>query len=239
MSTPSRRLGWALAALTALACGDIAAPVRGDLYEWRLEAPSIPGPGLDTLSFHWDQRDLPVKVWVEDADNLPAHLARAIDVWEAAFLYREFTTRLVDDSTTADVIVVRGAAGPKLRMKRLHAALAPQCAGATDLDIDATNTELRLPIRLFIDPRSLPDDPGIESCLALTSIHELGHALGIFAHSPDPEDIMFANPEVELPSARDRRTAEAVYHTPPTLEPVRPPSLQSVRYGRLTSAPRR
>jgi predicted Zn-dependent protease len=75
---------------------------------------------------------------------------------------------------------------------------------------------------VFIDPRSLPDDPGIEPCLALTSIHELGHALGIFAHSEDPEDIMFTDPEVDLPSARDRRTAEAAYHTPATLTAVRP-----------------
>ena len=37
---------------------------------------------------------------------------------------------------------------------------------------------------------------------------------------------MFADPEVELPSARDRRTAEAVYHTPPTLEAVRPEARQ-------------
>ena len=222
MTAPSRRLALALAALTALACGDIAAPVRGDLYEWRLEAPSIPGPGLDTLSFHWGRSDLPVRVWVEDTDELPAHIARALDVWESMFLYREFEGTLVSDSSTADVIVLRGAAGPKLRMKRLHSALAPECAGATDLDIDVANTQLRLPIRVFIDPRSLPDDPGIESCLALTSIHEMGHALGIFAHSPDPEDIMFADPEVELPSARDRRTAEAVYHTPPTLEVVGP-----------------
>ena len=72
--------------------------------------------------------------------------------------------------------------------------MAPECAGATDLDIDVATTELRLPIRVFIDPRSLPDDPGIEPCLALTSIHEMGHALGIFAHSPDPEDIMFTDP---------------------------------------------
>lgn len=219
---PYRRLLTGGAALVALACGDIAAPVRGDLYEWRLEAPSIPGPGLDTLGFHWNRTDLPVRVWVEDTDDLPGHIARAIDVWENAFLYREFEATLVSDSTTADVIVLRGAAGPKLRLKRLDSAMAPECAGATDLDIDVANTELRLPIRVFIDPRSLPDDPGIESCLALTSIHEMGHALGIFAHSPDPEDIMFADPEADLPSARDRRTAEAAYHTPPTLEAVRP-----------------
>lgn len=223
MMAPSRRLAFGLAALTAFACGDIAAPVRGDLYEWRLETPSIPGPGLDTLSFHWDRAHLPVRVWVEDNNDLPGHIARAIDVWEAAFLYREFEATLVSDSTTADVIVRGGTPGdPKLRMKRLHSAMAPECAGATDLDVDVANTELRLPIRLFIDPRSLPDDPGIERCLALTSIHEMGHALGIFAHSPYPEDIMYADPEVELPSARDRRTVEAVYHTPPTLEAVGP-----------------
>jgi len=222
MMAPSRRLRFGLAALTALACGDIAAPVRGDLYEWRLEAPSVPGPGLDTLSFHWDRTQLPVRVWVEDNGDLPGHISRAIDVWEAAFLYREFEATMVSDSTTADVIVRGGSPGPKLRMKRLHSAMAPECAGTTDLDVDVANTELRLPIRLFIDPRSLPDDPGIEPCLALTSIHEMGHALGIFAHSPHPEDIMYADPEVDLPSARDRRTAEAVYHTPATLEATRP-----------------
>jgi hypothetical protein len=223
MRSPGRRLAIGFAALTALACGDIAAPVRDDLYEWRLEAPSIPGPGLDTLSFHWDKDDLPVRVWVEETGNLPAHMARAIEVWEAAFLYREFQATLVSDSATADVIVLGGApTTPKLQSRRLHSAMAPECAGATDLDVDVANTELRLPIRLFIDPRSLPDDPGIESCLALTSIHEMGHAIGIFAHAPDPDDIMFADPQVDLPSSRDRRTAEAVYHTPPTLQAVRP-----------------
>lgn len=221
MMVPSQRLALGLAAVAALACGDIAAPVRGDLYEWRLEAPSIPGPGLDTLSFHWDQADLPVRVWVQDGNNLPAHMARAIDVWQSNFLYREFQATQVSDSAGADVIVVSGAPVPKVSL-RLNSALAPQCAGATDLDIDVATHELRLPIRVFIDPRSLPDAPGIESCLALTSIHEMGHALGIFAHSDDADDIMFADPQVELPSDRDRRTAEAVYHTPPTLEVVRP-----------------
>ncbi|HWB43064.1 MAG TPA: hypothetical protein VG500_17495 [Gemmatimonadales bacterium] len=211
-----------LAALTALACGDIAAPVRGDLYEWRLEAPSIPGPGTDTLSFHWDRSLLPVRVWVEETDGLPGHMARAIEVWESAFLYREFQATLVGDSATADVIVLGGSPADKIRTLRLHSALRPECAGATDLDVDVASAELRLPIRVFIDPRSLPDDPGIEPCLALTSIHELGHALGIFAHSEDPEDIMFTDPEVDLPSARDRRTAEAAYHTTATLTAVRP-----------------
>jgi predicted Zn-dependent protease len=53
--------------------------------------------------------------------------------------------------------------------------------------------------------------------MALTTTHEIGHALGIFTHSPDPEDLMYADPVVSTISRRDRSTAELAYHTPPTL----------------------
>jgi predicted Zn-dependent protease len=221
MSGPFHRFTVVLAGLTALGCGEIAAPVRGDLYEWRLVAPSIPGPGVDTLSFHWDRSDLPVKIWAQDVNNMPALVERAIQIWEAAFLYREFQATLVTDSTDADVIVLGGVPLSGLPSLRLRAS-APGCAGVTDLDIDVESSQLRLPIRVSVEPTTVPDDPAIEPCLALTTIHELGHALGIFAHSPDPDDIMFSNPQVELPSTRDRQTAEAAYHTPPSLEAVGP-----------------
>jgi hypothetical protein len=220
MRGPSRRF-MALASAAALACGEIAAPVRSDLYEWRLVAPSIPGPGEDTLSFHWDRGDLPVRIWAQDVNNMPSHVQQAIQVWEGAFLYREFQATLVTDSTDADVIVLGGIALTSPASVRLPAS-APGCAGVTDLDIDVESSQLRLPIRVSVEPRALPGDPGIEPCLALTTIHELGHAIGIFAHSPDPDDIMFTDPQVELLSARDRQTAEAAYHTPPSLEAVRP-----------------
>jgi predicted Zn-dependent protease len=50
----------------------------------------------------------------------------------------------------------------------------------------------------------------------------LGHALGIFNHSDDPDDIMYVDPEADLPSNRDITTAEAAYHTQSNLQAVRP-----------------
>ena len=42
--------------------------------------------------------------------------------------------------------------------------------------------------------------------MALTTTHELGHSLGIFAHSPNADDIMFADPVVTtLSRATGRR----------------------------------
>jgi hypothetical protein len=208
------------AALAALACGDIAAPVRDDFFEWRAEVPAIPGPGFDTLSFHWTPEELPVRVWVEDAFGLPEHMARAIDVWESAFLYGEFDATLVSDSATADVIVRGGSADNELQGLRIHSAFRPECTGETQFDLDVATHELRLPMRVFLNPLFLPDDPGLAPCVALTSIHELGHVLGILNHSARPEDIMFGNPVADLPSERDRGTAEAAYHTPRNLQVV-------------------
>jgi len=218
----SPRVTIAFAALAAAACGDIASPVRDDLYEWRLIVPSA--AGNDTVHFHWDRADLPVRIWVagDDVEALPSLMQRAIDTWESVYLYREFQAELVSDSNTAHVIV-RGVPAPSKAVSsaiRLPSALAPECGGATDLDVSPDLSQLTLPIRIFINPQATPDTPTLADCLALTSIHELGHALGIFAHSPNDTDIMFADPQVDLPSRFDRATAEALYHLPPTIAAV-------------------
>ena len=81
----------------------------------------------------------------------------------------------------------------------------------------AGSREILPPIRVFVNPRFDPASPGVDECMALTTTHELGHAIGIFAHSPDEGDIMFSDPIVAELSARDRATAERAYHTEPTL----------------------
>jgi hypothetical protein len=200
-----------------LSCADIASPTRSTAYEWRLFPPSTTGT-TDTLSFHWPGSRLPVKVWAQDTLNLPAHAKHGIEQWKAGFLYGEFDAVMVSDSNVADVIVSAGTAiKGGFSVTRLESMLAPECEGATDFDLPEGSREIQPPVRIFINLRFTPDAPGVEQCLALTTTHELGHSIGIFAHSPDPTDLMFADPLVTGPSERDRSTAELVYHTEPTL----------------------
>jgi hypothetical protein len=199
-----------------LSCADIATPSRSVAYEWRRIVAGPTGP--DTLSFHWPQSRLPVRIWAADTLNLPVHVQQGIDQWEAAFLYGEFRGMLVSDSGAADVIVASGIA-PKggFSITRLESLLAPECQGATDIELAASGVEILPPIRVYVDPRFPPDSPGVDACMALTTTHELGHALGIFAHSPNLDDIMSADPVVAVMSPRDRATAELAHHTEPSL----------------------
>jgi predicted Zn-dependent protease len=221
------RVRWVAAGLVlaGAACGDIATPIRNDFYEWRLIVPAASGSGNDSLTFHWPKDRLPVRIWVEDDASLPVNVPAAIAAWRRAFLYDEFDATIVGDSATADIIVRAGEA-PGIQFSRagirLHSALAPECAGATDLDISDDHTQLRLPVRVFIDPRSDPNAVGLPACLALTTTHELGHALGIWRHSGVATDLMFADPTVDAPSERDLGTAEVIYHLTPNVVPIGP-----------------
>jgi predicted Zn-dependent protease len=75
---------------------------------------------------------------------------------------------------------------------------------------------------VYINPQSDPNDPGLPECLALTTTHELGHALGIWRHSSAATDLMYFDPGVDAPSDRDLATAEVIYHVPANVEAVGP-----------------
>jgi hypothetical protein len=205
-------VGWA-----GLSCADIAAPSRSQVYEWRLITTSGPGT-TDTLNFHWPRSRLPVRIWVEDRLDLPAHVQNGIQQWKSAFLYREFDALRVSDSNAADVIVTSQVSlKDGLFEARLAASAAPECEGGTDIVLPPGSRQIQLPIRVFVSPRFDPALPGVAECLALTTTHELGHAIGIFAHSPVATDIMYSDPTVSALSARDRATVERAYHLDPNL----------------------
>lgn len=189
-------------------CTDVQAPRRAERYEWRLGG---------TTSFHWPREALPVRVWVEEAEDLPAYAAAAIADWKSAFLYGELDARLVPDSTQADVLV-RNAVPPatpsfSARLWRR----APECQGATDLDI--VGDALQLPVRVYVSQRLA--GPGLAACYRLTVRHELGHAFGIWNHSPSDADAMYRDPVLDGLSDADRQTMEYLYHFPSDVAPAR------------------
>lgn len=208
-----RLLPWIVLALTA-SCGDSNAPLRADAYEWRFIEPSG-GGAADTLSFAWPAGSLPVKVWAEDTLDLPTHAANAITTWQDQFLYGEFRGQMVSDSNDADIIIVAGQLPASARALR---GMARECEGGTDVPLDLGTMIITPPFHVYIDPRLEDDVPALDSCLNLTTAHELGHALGIFQHSPDPADLMYSDPVVTAPSTRDRNTINRAYHTPTTIQ---------------------
>jgi hypothetical protein len=209
-----------LVAAGGLSCADITSPSRSDVYEWRLIT-SSGGGDPDTLSFHWPRSRLPVRIWAQDTLSLPEHVQLGITRWKSAFLYGEFDAVRVTDSAAADVIV---AAGTVLNLganvARPQRTAAPECEGGTDVVLTPAGGEIEIPIRVFVNPRFDPASPGVSECMALTTTHELGHAIGIFGHSPVTSDIMYTDPVVATLSARDRATAERAYHVEATLTPT-------------------
>jgi hypothetical protein len=207
-----RLVPWVVLAL-ASSCGDSSAPLRAEAYEWRLFEPTA--GGTDTLAFAWPATSQPITIWAQDTLDLPAHAANGIQAWQGQFLYGEFRGQMVSDSNDADIIIVAGLAPAKVRLLR---SMARECEGGTDVPLDPTTFILTPPFHIYLDLRFADGTPGVESCLDLTTAHELGHALGIFQHSTDPGDLMYSDPVVTAPSARDRNTINRAYHTPTTIQ---------------------
>ena len=204
------------AGLLGLSCAEIASPGRTEAYEWRLITATGPGTS-DTLSFHWPRSRLPVRVYTEDSLSLPAYVEAGLQTWEAAFLYGEFDSEVVADSNVADIVVRVGSPIKVGFSASFGRVAAPECEGGTGFDLPGGSSQIQVPIRVFVNPRFDPASPGVAECLALTVTHELGHAMGIFAHSPDPDDIMFSDPVVSELSRSDRSTVERAYHLEPNL----------------------
>jgi len=191
-------------------CGDILIPERAPRYP--ADHPSLPGE-----IFRWPADRLPVRYFADTRGHMQSLIARGLDVWEQQFLYGEFHGQMVSDSTAADVIVVWEDSVPP-NVPPDTAGAVGACTGVTTILIDSTNaiTEaLRVVVRVA---------PGfttaqVAACLPRVTVHELGHTLGLLRHSSGPDDLMSGPPRVDLPTARDRRTVEVLYHTTPTIAP--------------------
>jgi predicted Zn-dependent protease len=144
-----------------------------------------------------------------------------LQTWVNAFHCQEASFTVGGDSTQADIIVRQVAVLPPqpARSVSLGADSVGACTGRTDGTFDSTLT-LNGPVRSYIAPMPGRDSVALAGCFRMVTTHELGHALGILAHSTDPADIMYITPRRSSLSVNDRYTLQTLYHTTPTIRPA-------------------
>lgn len=199
-------------------CGNLLPPAGVEGYEYREQV--MVGDATYRLAFHWPRSSLPVTVFVEPDLVLESSLAKALATWEGAFMYGEVRFGMVSDSNRADIIVrnenpIKPSQGISL------GSAGTLCFGSTDFDADPVAGTLTLPFRVRLSSLNPPENPAVRECYDATMLHEIGHAIGIFEHSPNGDDVMNPTPTRTTLSARDRATAVAAYHLPANLVPVR------------------
>jgi predicted Zn-dependent protease len=179
------------------------------------DAPAYEASGLTGFTYHWGPgRELALFVdgaAAPAATDLVADVRHGMQHWARATRLGEIRWTLVRDPSEADVII-RHTAAPT----RVGTVPCPRfglaAAGVTFFCVSGGQQALTLPLLSgqpsrvkmeVIVNRSRADDA--EHFRAIV-VHELGHVLGLGAHSSTATDVMFAFPRRSTPSADDART---------------------------------
>jgi hypothetical protein len=203
------------AALVLAACQNDGGPAQcfePDAVRYRYHV-----PGDSTAFFHWNAAEGAVRIYAEPSGALPANTDAAILLWAGAFRCGEIGLQRWSDSATADVVLrTTLSAPPAPPSARMFAAdSTTACQGRTDVFLD-TLGRIERPIRSYVWPVG-PDTALSASCFHFVTAHELGHGLGLFIHSPDIADLMYASPWRRVLSVNDRYTIQLLYHTTATV----------------------
>lgn len=160
----------------------------------------------------------------DGASALGTALEAAVAAWNPLALYGEYRLEPVTSAAQADVLVVWSDATPPVDEAGCPAHLAGY--GVTTFCVTGDGAHLVLfPLvsggggRTKMVVTLLAAMRGDAAQTRRILAHELGHALGLLRHSPNPADLMYVAPVVDAPSAADEASVELLYHTQPDITP--------------------
>ncbi len=194
----------------------------GACFEPNAQAYSFWLQGDSNYTFHWPGSYMPVRVYAEPTGALPTNVANAMAVWAGAFRCGELRLTAAADSLHADIIVRNPPAAPAAPpplVRELHGDSVGACSGVTQFALDSDTTAITTPVRSYVWPMPGNDTISVQSCYHFVVAHELGHALGILAHSPDPADLMYPTPYRLFLTEDDRYTIQLLYHVASKIGP--------------------
>ena len=213
--TRGRRAAAIAAILLAAACDSPSVPTE----TWAYDPTQLSGGSV----FHWEIGRT-IAIWT-DATSQPAgyDIAAAVRqgaaMWDDTPFYGEFAFRFVDDPHDADVIVRYRQAPRVVDDEDCDAPVAtsgrtifcPEEPEAPVLPL-LSDGGGHVKVDIVLDPLYLPDailaQRGVtrQQAFPILAAHELGHALGIGGHSPNPDDVMNSIPTARRVSADDAMT---------------------------------
>jgi tetratricopeptide (TPR) repeat protein len=171
----------------------------------------------------WPAKKMPLKVHIQSGDGIAgfkpryAELLRtAFDEWSEAS-QGKVTFKFVDNGASADIRCSWTSEPSQLknRAERGETQILYEQAGAVQR---ATVVILTVPT---MGLSGVSDNQ-----MRWISLHEVGHALGLIGHSPDPADIMFLGESMadltRYLSERDRQTLIRLYALPNALPKTKP-----------------
>jgi hypothetical protein len=196
-----------------LAAGSCDAPTM------TAEQPGYNPVGVVPVIYHWRPgHDIAIYVDLTNAvagTDLEAAVREGINVWREVGRLGEVRMHITRDLRAADVIVHHSTA-PRLAESDVCPPFPTGAGGYTLICVDENNVATNM---TFVDGREshVKMDVSVNRAAATADsvfrsfvIHELGHVLGIGAHSPNQADLMFGSPRRLVPTAADASTLRYV-----------------------------
>lgn len=219
------RLLTLLALLPMLACEGPTVPPNtpADIYDFRLQTTPpevLRWPSGSRIAVH------AADVAGSRAGVLANGLAGGAAIWNRHALYGEYELETVSSVRAADVLLQWSDEPSLVDMTDCPSVVAI----AVTTFCRAADDDARLHVFPLLPP---VDDSSVRFVITILGtlatdtvavekliIHELGHALGIGQHSPNPQDMMAQGlPVRRTLSLRDIATIQVLYHTRPHMTP--------------------